>query len=77
MNRVLQEAEYILNTKDTIRNVATKFKVSKSTVHKDMNERLEHLSLELYNQIRLILDEHLKIRHIKGGESTKIKFLKA
>ena len=74
--RVRQEAEYILKTKETLRNVAKKFKVSKSTVHKDISERLQTISPELSTKIRNILDEHIMIRHIKGGESTKEKYQK-
>ena len=75
--RVKQEAKYILSTKETLRNVAKKFHVSKSTVHKDISERLEKVSPELSTRIRNILDEHIMIRHIKGGESTKEKYQKA
>lgn len=75
--RVKQEAEYILKTKETLRNVAKKFCVSKSTVHKDISERLQTISPELSTKIRNILDEHIMIRHIKGGESTKEKYQKA
>ncbi len=76
-DRIKKETDYILTTKDTLRNVAKKFKVSKSTVHKDMSERLYKLSPELADKIRNILNEHLEYRHIKGGESTKIKYQKA
>lgn len=76
-DRVKQEAEYILKTNETLRNVAKKFCVSKSTVHKDISERLQTISPELSTKIRNILDEHIMIRHIKGGESTKEKYQKA
>ncbi len=74
-NRVLKEANYILNTKKTIRNLAKKFKISKSTVHKDLHERLKKINLKKYNKIQEIMKEHIKTRHIKGGESTKLKYL--
>lgn len=74
--RVKQEAEYILNTKETIRNVAKKFHVSKSTVHKDISERLIILAPDLAFKIRPILDMHIMERHIKGGNSTKEKYQK-
>lgn len=77
IERVKQEAEYIVNSKDTLRNVAKKFNVSKSTVHKDISERLKKVSPELLDQVRKIFDEHIMIRHIKGGESTKEKYQKA
>ena len=51
--------------------------VSKSTVHKDLNERLSHINMQLYESILKILKEHIETRHIKGGESTRIKYLKA
>ena len=76
-DRIKKEALYIIKTKETIRNVAKKFKVSKSTVHKDINEKLDKISPILFNQVRIVLNEHLMTRHIKGGESTKIKYQKA
>ncbi|MEF2689983.1 MAG: sporulation transcriptional regulator SpoIIID [Bacilli bacterium] len=75
--RVCEEAVHIINTKDTIRKTAQKFHVSKSTVHKDLNERLSHINMQLYESILKILKEHIETRHIKGGESTRIKYLKA
>ncbi len=75
INRVLNEAGYILQTRKTIRETAKEFKVSKSTVHKDMQERLSVISKELAEKIRIILDEHLMVRHINGGNKTKEKYL--
>lgn len=77
ITRVKQEAEYVIKSNETLRSVAKKFKVSKSTVHKDLSERLSIISPELAKKIRIILDEHIMIRHIKGGESTKEKYQKA
>lgn len=74
-SRVKEEAKYLINTKKTIREVADHFKISKSTIHKDLQERLIKISPALYSQVRIILDEHLEIRHIKGGETTKQKYL--
>jgi putative DeoR family transcriptional regulator, stage III sporulation protein D len=76
LNRVIDEAKYILNTGDTIRNIAKMYKVSKSTVHKDLNERLIEINKELYDKVNVILQYHINIRHIRGGESTKNKYLK-
>lgn len=73
--RVLEESIYIINTEDTIREVAKKFKVSKSTVHKDLTDRLLNIDKELYIKVSNILKYHLDIRHIRGGESTKRKYL--
>lgn len=73
--RVISEATYLIKTKKTIREVASYFKVSKSTIHKDMNDRLKNVSQELYKSVRFILDNHLSTRHIKGGYITKQKYL--
>lgn len=73
--RVLEESIYIINTEDTIREVAKKFNVSKSTVHKDLTERLLVVDKKLYIKVSNILKYHLDIRHIRGGESTKRKYL--
>ncbi len=75
-NRVVMEAEYIIKTKKTIREIAKMFNVSKSTVHKDFRERLPMISDKLYNEVDKILRHHTKIRHLRGGESTKKKYLK-
>ena len=72
--RVLEEADYMINTKETIRQLAKIFNVSKSTVHKDLHERLMHINYKLYLEIDTILKEHINIRHIRGGESTKKKY---
>lgn len=74
--RVKEEANYILKTGYTIREIAKEFSVSKSTVHKDLNERLHKIDLNLYKKVKLILDYHTNIRHIRGGESTRKKYLK-
>ena len=74
--RVLEEADYILETKKTIRQIAFENKVSKSTVHKDLHERLKTIDSNLYNKVNKILQEHIDIRHIRGGESTRQKYLK-
>jgi putative DeoR family transcriptional regulator (stage III sporulation protein D) len=74
--RVLREANYIINTGETIREMARKYGVSKSTIHKDLNDRLLHLNKDLYKQVGGILQYHINIRHIRGGESTRKKYLK-
>lgn len=76
-SRVIEEAKYMINTKETIREIARIFNVSKSTVHKDLHERLLHIDYKLYEEIDAILKYHLDIRHIRGGESTKKKYKKA
>lgn len=73
--RVLKEADFILKTGYTIREVAEIFNVSKSTVHKDLKERLIKIDKNKYNKVNEILKYHLNIRHIRGGESTRKKYL--
>lgn len=75
--RIRLETEYILKENLTVREIAKKINVSKSTVHKDLTERLSHINMQLYESILKILKEHIETRHIKGGESTRIKYLKA
>ena len=75
-NRVIEETNYIIATSDTIRNIAKIYNVSKSTVHKDLNERLKQINIKLYKDVNNILKYHIDIRHIRGGESTKKKYLK-
>ena len=74
--RVLEEASYIIKTKKTIREIARTFSVSKSTVHKDLSYRLKKINSTDYDKVSHILLEHIKIRHIRGGESTRRKYLK-
>ncbi len=74
--RVIKEADYILKTGYTIREVAKYFNISKSTVHKDLHERLFNIDKIKYDKVDKILKYHLNIRHIRGGESTKKKYLK-
>lgn len=72
----MNEANYIISTKKTIREIASIFKVSKSTVHKDLHERLLYVNKELYNMVNDILQYHIDVRHIRGGQSTKKKYEK-
>ncbi len=76
IKRVNDIADYIINTKNTIRETAKIFKVSKSTVHKDLKERLYEIDINKYYKIKEIMDEHIETRHIKGGESTRRLFLR-
>lgn len=75
INRVLKESKYIIDKDKTIREIASTFKVSKSTVHKDLNERLKLLDKNTYLDVKQIFNKHIDNRHIKGGESTKKKYL--
>ena len=74
--RVILLAHYIIDSKDTVRGAAKKFGVSKSTVHKDMSERLKEVSPSLYEEVRKVLDENKAERHIRGGMATKLKYIK-
>ena len=76
IKRVNNIADYIIDTKDTIRNTAKLFNVSKSTVHKDMKERLYEININKFNIVKKIMKEHIETRHIKGGESTRQLFLR-
>ena len=75
-NRVIEISKYILKTHDTIRDTAKKFSVSKSTVHKDIQERLKDIDATNYQKIMNIFETHIATRHILGGESTKLKYQK-
>lgn len=75
-DRVLKETKYILETNKTVREVATEFNVSKSTVHKDLQERLKNLNPELFVKVQDLMQKHIDERHIRGGESTKNKYKK-
>lgn len=74
-DRVTDEANYIIKTNKTIREVADVFGVSKSTVHNDIRKRLLEIDKKLYEKVSNILEYHIDIKHIRGGESTKRKFL--
>lgn len=76
IRRALTCAEYILETGATVRDCADKFGTSKSTVHKDVSERLQEIDFELYCKVREVLDKNLKERHIRGGNATKLKYEK-
>ncbi|MBQ3235087.1 MAG: sporulation transcriptional regulator SpoIIID [Clostridia bacterium] len=73
-NRVILEAEYIVKHGATVRKTASVFGVGKSTVHKDMTERLEPISLYLYDKVKKVLEINLSERHIRGGLATKTKY---
>lgn len=74
-NRVINESNYIVKTSKTIREVAYIFGVSKSTVHNDVRKRLIMIDKNLYEKVSSILKDHIDIKHIRGGEATKRKFL--
>lgn len=74
--RVRAQAEYILETGCTVRACAARFNTSKSTVHKDVTERLRGYDLVLYKKVREVLNKNLEERHIRGGIATKKKYEK-
>ena len=74
-DRVTRESNYIIETNKTIREVADVFGVSKSTVHNDIRKRLMEIDKNLYEKVSSILKYHIDIKHIRGGEATKRKFL--
>ena len=75
ISRVIEEASYIIDTNKTIREVSIVFGVSKSTVHNDMRKRLVLLDSILYEKVSNVLEYHTYIKHIRGGQATKDKFL--
>lgn len=75
ITRVINEGKYILETEKTVREMALVFGISKSTIHKDLRERLLEIDKDMYEKVSSILQYHTDIRHIRGGESTRRKFL--
>ena len=67
-------ALYIIENSATVRQAAKKFAISKSTVHKDLTDRLKTLDYALYRQARVVLDQNKAERHIRGGEATRRKY---
>lgn len=72
--RACQLALYIIENKATVRAAAQKFKISKSTVHKDLSERLPAFNRPLYLQAKQVLEENKAERHIRGGLATRKKY---
>ena len=74
--RTINEANYILDSKDTIRETARLYGISKSTVHKDVQDRLKEIDIIKWREINKILKEHIDTRHIRGGIATQKKYQK-
>ncbi|NCA67613.1 MAG: stage III sporulation protein D [Clostridia bacterium] len=74
-NRVIDSARFVIDSGCTVREAAAHFNISKSTVHTDLTKRLYSIDLSLYHEVRIILEKNLAERHIRGGESTKNKYL--
>lgn len=75
-DRSVMLGRYLLNNKSTVRATAAYFGISKSTVHKDLSERLIVINPSLYSQVKVILDKNKSERHIRGGKATKEKYMK-
>ena len=74
--RAKEFAKYIIDNNATVRKTASEFKISKSTVHKDVSYRLKNIDYDLYTKAKEVLDNNLKERHIRGGIATKEKYAK-
>lgn len=72
--RVLDEGAFVVENNSTVRATAKIFSVSKSTVHKDLSERLKGLDKYLYDKVKKVLERNLNERHIRGGLATKMKY---
>lgn len=74
--RERQLALYMIETGGTVRSAALKFGISKSTVHKDLSEKLQDTDPNLYTKVRKLLDRNKSERHIRGGNATREKYRK-
>lgn len=74
-DRCVVLAKYIIENKSTVRSTAKKFGISKSTVHKDVSQRLKKINNNLYLEVKKVLDKNKQERHIRGGMATKEKYL--
>ena len=74
--RAQMMGEYIVRTGATVRETAAVFKVSKSTVHKDVTQKLQEIDFALYEKVAAVLSVNKAQRHIRGGEATKQKYLR-
>ena len=74
-DQVTEVSRYIVRTKSTVRDTAQVFGVSKSTVHKDVTERLPKVNRELASKVKRVLDQNKSERHLRGGEATRRKYL--
>jgi len=74
-DRAIKLATYIIRNNATVRDAAKEYCISKSTVHKDIVERLPRINLSLATAVRMVLDENKSERHIRGGQATKMKYL--
>lgn len=68
-------AEYVIDSGATVRSAAKYFGISKSTVHKDLTQKLKYINADLFYEVKKILDKNKSERHIRGGEATRKKYL--
>ncbi len=68
--------KYIVNNEATVRSTAIYFGISKSTVHKDVTEHLKRSNPALFEEVNVVLQRHKAVRHLRGGEATRKKYLK-
>ena len=76
-DRARQLAVYMIDTGSTVRTAAKHFGISKSTVHKDLTQRLEPIDRPLWLRVRAVLEHNKAERHLRGGEATRRKFRNA
>lgn len=72
--RANEVGHYIIETGATVRAASKHFGISKSTVHKDITERLQKFNRPLYESVRVVLDKNKAERHIRGGQATHLKY---
>ena len=73
--RCIAIGNYIIENSATVREAAKKFEISKSTVHKDITDKLSKINSSLYEKVYVVLQKNKSERHLRGGEATKQKFL--
>ena len=75
-SRIIEMAKYITKNKSTIRATAKVFGIPKSTLHHDLSVKLKNISTSLYAEVKSLLEHNFEIKHLHGGESTRLKYLK-
>ena len=73
--RACELAHYIVDSKDTVRGAARRFGISKSSIHKDVSQRLIKINYPLALEVRKVLNKNKAERHIRGGMATKLKYI--
>jgi putative DeoR family transcriptional regulator (stage III sporulation protein D) len=70
-DRIIKEATYFYENYSTVREVAKIFNIGKTTVHKDLTEKLKTINIQLYNEVQKVIKYNKSVRHIRGGEATR------